>query len=154
MRVNTGRIVLVLTGLFVLIQVVMPAKTNPIGDPSQSLRAVRPAQAAAVSVMDRSCRDCHSNDTIWPWYSYVAPVSWLVTHDVNEGRRELNMSEFGSYDSAKQQHKLEEACDQVKAGEMPMWIYTLQHGDATLRPGDVELICSLAGAGVASTPQP
>ncbi len=96
MRVDASKVVLWLTGIFVLIQVVMPAKTNPESDPSQSLRVVKADHAAAIAAMDRSCRDCHSNDTIWPWYSYVAPVSWLVSHGVNEGRRELNMSEFGT----------------------------------------------------------
>ena len=82
--------------------------------------------AEAVSVLERSCRDCHSNETTWPWYSSVAPVSWLVARDVNEGRKELNISEFGTYEPKKQQHKLEEACTQVKEGEMPMWIYVIQ----------------------------
>ena len=104
------------------------------------LKAAKPAQAAAVAVLERSCRDCHSNDTTWPWYSHVAPVSWLVARDVNEGRGEFNMSEFGTWDPKKQQHKLEEACTQVKEGEMPMWIYVIQHADAKLQPGDVELI--------------
>ena len=149
MRFDAAKVVLWLTGIFVLIQVVMPAKTNPESDPARSLRAVKPAQTAALAVMDRSCRDCHSNDTIWPWYSYVAPISWLVAHDVNEGRRELNLSEFGTYPAEKQQRKLEAACEQVKQGEMPMWIYTLQHSDAKLRPGDVDLICALAGSGSA-----
>jgi hypothetical protein len=63
------------------------------------------------------------------------------------------MSEFGTYPAPKQQRKLEEACEQVKQGEMPMWIYTLQHADATLRPGDVELICSLAGAPAGAPPR-
>ena len=65
-------------------------------------------------------------------------------HDVNEGRAHLNMSEFGTYDAKKQQRKLEDACEQVKQGEMPMWIYTLEHRDAKLQPGDVEKICSLS----------
>ena len=141
---NVRKAVLWLVGLFVVAQVVILAKTNPPVDSSKSLRALRPASTAAVAVMERSCRDCHSNETTWPWYSYVAPVSWLVTHDVNAGRRELNMSEFGTYDAAKQQRKLEQACDEVKQGEMPLWIYTLQHADAKLQPGDVETICSLS----------
>ena len=141
---NVRKLVFWLVGLFVVAQVVIPAKTNPPVDSTKTLRALRPSSPAAVAVMERSCRDCHSNETIWPWYSYVAPVSLLVTHDVNGGRRELNMSEFGTYDAAKQQRKLEKACDEVKQGEMPMWIYTLQHAAAKLQPGDVETICSLA----------
>lgn len=141
---RAGKLVVGMVGSFVMMQVVIPVKANPPTHPAMSLRAARPAQADAVAVLERSCRDCHSNETTWPWYSRVAPVSWLVAHDVNEGRAEFNMSEFGTWDAKKQQHKLEEACTQVKEGEMPMWIYTVQHSDAKLRPGDVELICSLA----------
>ena len=142
MRISSGKIVGGLVVLFVVAQAIVPAKTNPQTDPAKTLAAARPDAAAALEVMNRSCRDCHSNDTTWPWYSHVAPVSWLVAHDVKEGRRELNISEFGTYDARTQQHKLEEACDQVKEGEMPMWIYTIQHPDAKLQPGDVDRICA------------
>jgi hypothetical protein len=143
MRVSPGRLILVLVGVLVVIQVVVPARTNPPTDPAMTLAAARPDSAAAVAVMNRSCHDCHSNDTTWPWYSRVAPVSWLVAHDVNEGRGELNLSEFGTYPPKKQQHKLE-ACQQVRDGEMPMASYVLIHPDAKLRAGDVELICGLS----------
>jgi hypothetical protein len=146
-RISAGKLILGFVVLFCVMQAIVPAKTNPASDPSMSLRAVRSSGApAAFAAMDRSCRDCHSNDTTWPWYSSVAPVSWLVARDVREGRREFNMSEFGTYEPKKQQRKLEEACKQVKEGEMPMWIYTIQHPDATLRPGDVDLICGLSQA--------
>jgi len=145
-HLTLGRIFLGIAVLLVLMQVFVPARTNPPSDPAMSLRAVRPDAAEAVAVMQRSCRDCHSNDTTWPWYSHVAPVSWLVAHDVSEGREHLNMSEFGTYDGKKQQKKLEDACEQVKQGEMPMWIYTLEHPGAKLQPGEVEKICALSGA--------
>lgn len=142
MRITAGKLIGAFAVLFVIAQAIVPAKTNPPTDPTKTLKAVRPDLTEAVAVMERSCRDCHSNDTTWPWYSSVAPVSWLVARDVNEGRKELNISEFGTYDAKKQQHKLEEACDQVKNGEMPMWIYTIQHPDAKLQPGDVDRICA------------
>jgi len=144
MKLSAGKVILGFVGVFVVMQVVVPARTNPPSDPTMSLKAVRPDATAALAVLERSCRDCHSNDTVYPWYSRVAPVSWLVARDVREGRKELNISEFGTYSARKQQHKLEEACSQVEEGEMPMWIYTLQHPDAKLRPGDVGSICALA----------
>jgi hypothetical protein len=143
-RLTWGRVLLGLAIAAVLIQVIVPARTNPVSDPAMHLRAVRPDAAAAVAVMERSCRDCHSNDTVWPWYSRVAPVSWLVAHDVSDGRRELNISEFGTYNDRRRQRKLEEACEQVREGEMPLWIYRLQHPEAALQPGDVETICALS----------
>lgn len=144
MKVSASKVIVGAVVVFALMQAIVPTRTNPQSDPSSSLIAVRPNAAAANAVMQRSCRDCHSNDTVWPWYSKVAPVSWLVARDVSEGRRELNISEFGRYDAAKQQRKLDKACEEVTGGEMPMWIYTLQHPDARLRPGDVEAICSAA----------
>lgn len=144
MKLSLNKVILGIVVIFGLMQLIVPAKTNPRTDPSLSLQAVRPDMAPAVAVMERSCGDCHSNYTLWPWYSNVAPVSWLVAHDVSEGRREFNMSEFGSYDAEKQQRKLDKACEEVKDGKMPMWIYTLQHPTAKLGPGDVEVICSAA----------
>lgn len=66
----------------------------------------------------RACFDCHSNRTVWPWYSHIAPISWLVEHDVKEGRRELNFSEWN-----KAQEQAGEAADTVRKGSMPPWYY-------------------------------
>lgn len=144
MRITAGRAVGVLVAVFALAQVVAPARTNPAGDPAMAFKAMRPAGDPAVAIMERSCRDCHTNDTVWPAYTRIAPISWLAVHDVTEGRAELNLSEFGTYDAAKQQHKLEEVCDAVSSGEMPMWIHTLAHPEAALRPGEVDTLCALS----------
>ncbi len=75
----------------------------------------------------RACYDCHSNETDWPWYSNIAPISWLVQHDVDEGRSKLNFSEWD-----KPQEEAHEAAETVREGEMPLWYYTITHGDAKL----------------------
>ena len=75
----------------------------------------------------RACFDCHSNETKWPWYSWVAPFSWLVQHDVEEGREHLNFSEWD-----KEQKHADEAAHEVEEGEMPLPYYTWLHGDAKL----------------------
>lgn len=74
-----------------------------------------------------ACFDCHSNETRWPWYSYVAPVSWLVARDVEEGREHLNFSEWD-----RPQHDAEEAAEELLEGEMPLWFYPLLHPAARL----------------------
>ena len=79
----------------------------------------------------RACRDCHSNETVWPWYSYVAPVSWLVSSDVNEGREHLNVSDWGRTD----QHG-DEAAEMVREGDMPLWFYLPLHARARLSPAE------------------
>jgi len=83
-------------------------------------------------ILRTSCYDCHSNETRWPWYSYIAPVSFLVTSDVNEGRKHLNFSEWDKYDEKKREKKLDGIIEMVEEGEMPLSFYIITHKDATL----------------------
>jgi len=75
----------------------------------------------------RACFDCHSNLTHWPWYTWIAPASWLVQHDVDEGREHLDFTQFD-----KRQRNAGECADQVRSGEMPLWQYELMHPRARL----------------------
>jgi hypothetical protein len=79
----------------------------------------------------RACGDCHSNETTWPWYSSLAPVSWLVQHDVQEGRDTFNVSEWG-----RPKNKADEATESVQRGSMPPWFYTTLHPSAKLSPSE------------------
>jgi hypothetical protein len=83
-------------------------------------------------ILKTACYDCHSNQTHLPWYSYVAPVSWLVAKDVNKGRKELNFSEWTTYPKRRLIKKLEEMGEEVNDEKMPLPIYTVMHGDAKL----------------------
>jgi mono/diheme cytochrome c family protein len=94
--------------------------------------------AATRDLAKRACFDCHSNETVWPWYSNVAPVSWLVQHDVNEGREHLNFSEWD-----KPQKEADEAAEAVREGEMPLPIYLPTHPEARLT--DAEKQALIAG---------
>lgn len=87
-------------------------------------------------LLRRACYDCHSNETVWPWYSQVAPISWLLARDVREGRRELNFSTWDAYDPAKKAKKLKESAKEIAEGEMPPWFYVAVHRDAALSPAD------------------
>jgi hypothetical protein len=84
------------------------------------------------AILEKACNDCHSNNTRYPWYAELQPVSWWLSNHVEEGKSELNFSEIGSYAIGKQYHKFEEAIDQVKEGEMPLSSYTILHSDARL----------------------
>ena len=87
----------------------------------------------------RSCKDCHSNQTEWPWYSVVAPVSWLVQRDVNEGRSHFNISEWG-----RDENHGDDAAKLVRDGEMPPWFYLPAHPDARLSEAELaELVTGL-----------
>ena len=123
-----GTIVLIVLGLFVLIQLVPYGRnhTNPAV-------AQEPAWDSAQTreLAKRACFDCHSNETTWPWYSNVAPVSWLLQHDVEDGRRRLNFSEWNL-----RQRGADEAAKTVQNGSMPRWFYIPLHPQANLSAAD------------------
>jgi hypothetical protein len=127
--------------LFVVAQAIRPAMTNPPVDASKTLRANAQITPEAEAVLERSCRDCHSNETVWPWYSQVAPVSWLLTSDVNEGRHDLNFSEWGTYSQRKVANRLKGICGQVEHGDMPLWFYLPLHPSAKLTDADKKTLC-------------
>ena len=81
----------------VLAQIYRPARTNPPAETNQEIAATLAVEPAIASILDRSCIDCHSNRTVWPWYSHVAPVFWLVMSDVNRDRQRVDFSEWDSY---------------------------------------------------------
>jgi hypothetical protein len=84
------------------------------------------------ALFERACNDCHSHETKWPWYSNIAPVSWLVQHDVEEGREHFNVSAWGAQD----RNEGDEAAETVREGEMPMWIYLPTHPEARLNASE------------------
>ena len=88
------------------------------------------------SLLRRACYDCHSNETTWPWYSHVAPVSWLVAHDVAEGREALNYSRWQAYGAGQRAELLDETWEEVAEGEMPPAAYLLLHPEARLDEAD------------------
>lgn len=91
-------------------------------------------------VLERSCRDCHSEATRYPWYSYVPPVSWLIARDVSRGRTHLNFSKWSEYSLIRRERALSEIANQVKDGDMPLFPYTLLHRNARLSGPDAEAI--------------
>ncbi len=93
-----------------------------------------------LATLKRSCSDCHSDATHYPWYSYVFPVSWLISHDVTRGRKHLNLSRWNEYSSIRKQRCLSEIANQVQDGGMPLPKYTLIHRDARLSRTEVEAI--------------
>jgi len=115
---------------FLVAQAFRIDKTNP------SVQSEIQADPAVQPLLRRACYNCHSNETVWPWYSNVAPASWLVASDVREGRSHVNFSEWGGYGSDVQSHKLADIAGEVRDGEMPLWYYTLAHPEARLSPAE------------------
>jgi hypothetical protein len=137
------RVVVVLAAVFGVLQLV------PLGSHGQNppVRAEPPwpsAESRALAV--RACFDCHSNETRWPWYTNVAPVSWLAVHDVDEGRATLNFSEWD-----RPQKEADEAAEALVEGEMPMAIYLPLHPEARLSDAEkktlAEAFTQMFGAG-------
>jgi len=127
--------------LFAGVQLVPVDRNNPPVDSSRTLfvREAMPAQVAGV--LRRSCLDCHSNQTRWPWYSYIAPTSWIVAHDVHAARRQMNFSEWAGYSDKKREEKLDGICEQVVNGDMPEGKYALIHRRARITAEERVLIC-------------
>lgn len=123
-----------------LLQLIPVDRTNPPVE--QEISAAPPL----MSILKRACYDCHSNDTVWPWYSRVAPVSWLVAWDVNEGREELNFSTWNRYDAKQREKRLRESWEEVEEGEMPPWFYVALHPEARLSDRDRQILRAWAGA--------
>ena len=122
-------------------QFVRPARTNPATDASRTLFARSPVPAATAEVLRRACRDCHSHDTRWPWYSNVAPVSWFVIDHVNHGRSHFNYSDWAKYDAAEAARLIKNACDLATKGEMPLPSYVRMHSETRLTTRDVDGLC-------------
>jgi hypothetical protein len=140
LRVLKG-VLVAATLTFVVLQFFGPAKSNPATDPAQTIEAQLQVTPEVASILDRSCNDCHSNKTRWPWYSNVAPVSNFVIDHVNEGREELNFSQWGNMDKDRQARKLRKVCEEVKDGAMPLSSYTPLHPGSNLSAADVKTLC-------------
>jgi hypothetical protein len=130
----------------VIVQFFGPAKSNPATDATQSIDSRLQVTPQVAAIFDRSCNDCHSNKTRWPWYSNVAPVSWFVIDHVNEGRENLNFSEWGRYTRRDNDGLLKQICREVKAGVMPLSSYTPLHPGSTLSADDVKTLCDWTDA--------
>lgn len=135
--------VVVLVVLFTAAQLVRPGRANPATDASRTIQAHAGTASGLVAVLDRACRDCHSNATVWPWYTRIAPVSWLMAYGVAEGRKAVNFSEWSAYSPAQQRILLAVSCDDATSGKMP-GPYTLLHPETRLSPQDIETICAAA----------
>jgi hypothetical protein len=112
----------------------LPAKSDKAGAPLLAGAQIDPH---VLALFERSCQDCHSENTRYPWYSYVAPVSWLIKYDVSGGRKHMNLSQWQDYPLQRRERLLSEIANQVKDRDMPVPQYLLIHRNA--RPSDTEI---------------
>ena len=138
------RTAVVLVVLFAAAQLIRPGRSNPATDPTSTIEAHAGTASELVAVLDRACGDCHSNATVWPSYAQIAPLSWVMTYAVAEGRKRVNFSEWAAYPPERQRALLLASCQAASAGTMPGTAWTLLHPDAQLSVQDVATICAAA----------
>jgi len=140
------KIVLGLLAVLVVIQFIRPSRNTSDRESPNEITNYYKVPADLHNVLKRSWYDCHSNNTDYPWYANIQPVGWWLQRHVNQGKRELNFSEFGSYDQKKAKHKFDEIEEMVREGEMPLASYTLIHVEAKLTAEESATIASWASA--------
>jgi hypothetical protein len=140
------RIVTGILGVFVIAQLFRPELTNPQSDPALSVKNYKGILPEVVAKIEKACYDCHSNETHWPWYSYVTPINYLIAGDANNGRKRVNFSEWGKYKPGKLQSVLDNIYDEVYHRSMPLKKYSLIHAEARLTDAEVKMICDWASA--------
>ena len=130
--------------VFAAAQLVRPVRANPPIDASRTIQAHPGTDSGLVAVLDRACGDCHSNATVWPWYTNVAPLSWLMAAGVKEGRKAVNFSEWAAYPPERQRALLVASCQDVSSGKMPGSAYMRLYPQSRLSAQDVQTICAAA----------
>lgn len=132
---RTRKVLLGLLAVFIVIQFFRPEKNLSSAPTPNELFAHYQAPDSLKQLIKTACYDCHSNNTVYPWYSNIQPVAWWLDDHVKEGKRKFNFSEFATYAPKKADHKMEELIEMVKEEEMPLKSYTIIHGDSRLTPG-------------------
>src|SRR5262245_20728451 len=144
MRRGLTQAVVVFAIVFAAAQLVRPDRTIPTTDPSSTIRAHLGDTSQLPALLDRPYNECHSNNTIWPSYAQLAPLSWVLARAVAEGRSAVNYSEWGGYSPSQQRTLLAASCDDASTGRMPGSAWTLLHPEARLSSQDIETICAAA----------
>lgn len=135
------RIGIVLLIAFIGIQFIRIDYINPPVNEGEDLFAVEEAPAHVEKLIRDACYDCHSNESKYPWYTQIAPVSWWVQDHIDHGRDELNYSKWGTFDHDRKRKKNDQSMDLLEKGDMPLYNYVWMHSEADLSEADkAELI--------------
>ncbi|UJH91889.1 heme-binding domain-containing protein [Antarcticibacterium sp. 1MA-6-2] len=130
---------LILLVVFVGIQFIPTNRNTSDYIPQSDFTEVFEVPENINTILQTSCYDCHSNNTNYPWYNKIQPLTWYLNDHIEKGKEELNFSEFGEYSSRRQSSKLRSISSQVEDGEMPLSSYTLVHWDAKLSAKEKEV---------------
>ncbi len=134
------KILLVLLAIFIAMQFIRPARNKSTQLLSTDFTKLYKVPDTVQSVLQKACYDCHSNNTVYPWYTNIQPVGWILARHIKNGKADLNFSDFGSYTSRRQVSKLKGIANQVKDDEMPIAAYKLMHKNAKLSQAEKKLL--------------
>jgi hypothetical protein len=137
-------ILLGLLALFILIQFIRPAPNKSTAVFSRDIEKTVSVPGNVQGILKKTCYDCHSNNTRYPWYAAVQPVGWLLANHIRNGKEKLNFNEFGSYPVRRQISKLNGIANSIKHGSMPLSTYTMMHKEARLSAGEKALVIDWA----------
>ncbi|NYJ27162.1 heme-binding domain-containing protein [Allomuricauda sp. ARW1Y1] len=138
------KIALALLVVLVGMQFYRPEKNVAAGDYVAAFETETNPSPEVKAILNTACYDCHSDNTEYPWYNNIAPVSYWLADHIEDGKKHLNFSDWQNYDTKKKDHKLEELIEEVKEGEMPLKEYTWTHGDAKLTQEQINALVSWA----------
>ena len=134
-------IVVLVVSAFLVIQFFRPDFTNPPVNQAETLEAATQLPDNVKAILRRSCADCHTHETKYPWYSKIQPSAWFLKDHIAEGRRELNLSIWKTYEPRRQRRKLAEICEMVQGRAMPLPSYLWIHWDAKMSDEDIKTLC-------------
>lgn len=137
-------LVLLIVAAMIVLQFFRIDKVNPPVVKAETLEASVAIPPEISLIIGRSCNDCHSNQTIYPWYSNVQPISWLLKNDIDDGRQKLNFSVWNTYTQQRRSKKLEQMCELLESKEMPLPSYLWIHRDSILSENDSKALCDWA----------
>jgi len=130
--------------IFIVVQLIPSGRPEVIKDNPNDLLLNNQVPTAVENMLRTACYDCHSNESIYPWYAYIAPVSFLVNRDIRVGREELNFSDWEAFNKVEKAKLLDGIIEAVEAEEMPMAIYPPLHPEAKLSTEDRKVLTDWA----------
>ncbi len=125
------KLIIIIGSLFLILQL-FPISRNQSKEYSKDISTIEKITPDVKNILQSSCYDCHSNNSIYPIYASIQPIAWWLQHHIDEGKEELNFSEFAGYSPRRRFHKLEEIKEQIVENEMPLYSYTIVHTQAKL----------------------
>jgi Haem-binding domain len=140
------KVFIALLVVFVIIQFIRPTKNNNTTATADDMNVLYPIPDSVHKILDKACFDCHSNNTRYPWYFSIQPVAWWMNDHINEGKGELNFSEFGKRTLARQAKKLKKLAKEVQDGGMPLESYSWIHKEAVLTENEKKMVVNWANA--------